>query len=703
MPLQIERIQAVNFLSHADSTLDLTGRRKLLVDGTSGSGKTSITIDAVRFALYGESRCPARNMLRTGTRGGHVQLILKDGADTFYVKRSISEKGSSTLEVNLVRDGKAVGIPATTMAEKQAWIEKNVTGCSYPLFANSAVWVQGNADSFMSMTPAQRKDLILELAGATEIDGMLDRAKSKASAGNLGLARLEGELTGHRNALSLASAKVVNLPEPGNEEAARSEIAGLEGELKSCDESVKFAEFECEKFRSEHDLALSNSQWRSRLEAEIASLSSLAGEKAVQEKVVSDFRERISSLTQDVSSLEALEAQKVNWDAWKSAQSNLAFEVKNLGVRVEQRRKSMLSMASEYDSQKAKKVGFCSAINAECAVAAKVRDEAAAETLKRIEAEQELYAADVISLEERMKLIGAGEPVFDEQSLIRFRESKTELYLHDSRLKDAEGRLARIDEAAKLVELKKVELLAIPSKDVASSSAALSGANDRMSQLTRHRYDVMSRLSVAKRTLEDCEASRRNKLAAVAEETAAAKLMGEAEESVRKAKDDQNALEALKTALGPSGIKSMAVDKIIPFLESDTNAVLSELSDLRVAMSTKRDSADGEKKVEGLFVTVRKPDGSVLSVDALSGGEQNRLAVAISEAMKRRVRCDFRILDESFQGLDREASENFSEMLAMHQQRIGQVIVISHLPEIKAKMGDVVTVTKGADGISVIN
>lgn len=91
-----------------------------------------------------------------------------------------------------------------------------------------------------------------------------------------------------------------------------------------------------------------------------------------------------------------------------------------------------------------------------------------------------------------------------------------------------------------------------------------------------------------------------------------------------------------------------------------------------------------------------------LSFDSYSGGEKVKITIAISEALASLMSSiGFRIMDENIISLDRESTEGFVEVLTKLQEKFPQLIVISHLQEVKDIFEKKVEIIK-VNGISKI-
>ena len=178
------------------------------------------------------------------------------------------------------------------------------------------------------------------------------------------------------------------------------------------------------------------------------------------------------------------------------------------------------------------------------------------------------------------------------------------------------------------------------------------------------------------------------------------KLMEKDGKELEKTVAELSDLEALKSALGQNGIRSVIVDIIAPRLEEKTNEILSKMSDFTVSINTQKTGSTGGT-VEGLFVIVKDGLGREMDIANYSGGEKQKVMVSISEALAEMQRLDFRILDEAFTGLDSESVEKYSEALMSVKDRYNQLLCVSHIDVIKNLFADRLTATKEG-GITTI-
>ncbi|MEK6881647.1 MAG: hypothetical protein AABY22_18655, partial [Nanoarchaeota archaeon] len=173
--------------------------------------------------------------------------------------------------------------------------------------------------------------------------------------------------------------------------------------------------------------------------------------------------------------------------------------------------------------------------------------------------------------------------------------------------------------------------------------------------------------------------------------------------SIIKANEERETLELLKEAFSPRGIKTVIIDYMLPVLEEKINNVLSQLSDFRIRLDTQQSKIKEEEGIrEGLFITVKNAQGEEMSYENFSGGEKVKITIAIAEALSGlQNSIGFRIMDENIVSLDKESTESFVEVLTKLQDKFPQLLIISHLQEIKDLFENHVIITK-INGISKI-
>ena len=165
----LKSIQLKNFLSHSDTKLELKADQKLLIDGISGSGKSSL-VEAVVWCLYGKGRADNRSLIKRGETGGSVVLVIENDEVSYKIERKITQEGKHELKLLRKKVKTYAPVKVNGIKETQEFIENDILGCSYLLFINSVVYPQDSAENFVKQTAGKRKDLLLEIINAAKYD-----------------------------------------------------------------------------------------------------------------------------------------------------------------------------------------------------------------------------------------------------------------------------------------------------------------------------------------------------------------------------------------------------------------------------------------------------------------------------------------------------------------------------------------------------
>lgn len=156
-----------------------------------------------------------------------------------------------------------------------------------------------------------------------------------------------------------------------------------------------------------------------------------------------------------------------------------------------------------------------------------------------------------------------------------------------------------------------------------------------------------------------------------------------------------------------SGIKSMLLDDITPFLNERANKYLQVLSGnhVRVEFSTQTTLKSGEVRDKFQIAVVNEDGGN--SYISNSSGEKRRIDVAINLALQDLIasrankKLNIMFMDEVLDTLDRQGTDSVIELLMEISKEKSSVFVISHNDDIQSYFQNFLLVTK-QNGCSTI-
>ena len=163
---------------------------------------------------------------------------------------------------------------------------------------------------------------------------------------------------------------------------------------------------------------------------------------------------------------------------------------------------------------------------------------------------------------------------------------------------------------------------------------------------------------------------------------------------------DEEVLNFWLTGFSNSGIKSMLLDDITPFLNKRANKYLQALSGdrLSVNFTTQTQLKSGEMR-EKFQIEVNNEDGGD-SYMANSSGEKKRVDIAINLALQDLVssrankKINMIFLDEALDALDNCGVDDVLNLLSEVAKDKSSVFVISHNENIQTAFENFLVVTK---------
>lgn len=702
--ITLHRLSLSNFLSHEDTEIHFKDSSRVLLDGRIGAGKSSI-VDAIVWCLYSVARVDNRSLIRNGEASSEVDLTLKSESGFTRIARKIYRTGKHTLSIRTSVDGDVwVDIPVVGIKNMQDWIENEFLHASYALFINSIAYPQNNVDNFVKQTANKRKDLLLEIAGISSYNDLYTKAHKTIEANELKLGRIVGEIAQKEVMFQMAKNALEEMQKVDTElvllvakknaiEKSLSEI-----DIKIAKRDELFKEFsQAEKNVKDTDERTKNTENEiKRIEDRIKTLQSFDISGELETKM------RLEAVKNEISSLESLEAIVNGYD-----QRMLALSVKrpssvdySSDIALLERR------ISELDGMTDIKCQNCGALIPSIATKVTAQRESAVKELEekttakqKLETERMEYESLVASLGTR-----------PESNSTKIIEKKKEVYELEQKVKTfdaAKNAQSVIDELNSSLSVQKV-LLDKNQKDglMATSSfivakTAYQGSIFPVEEEIKANQDRTAFIQI-ELDMRGIEAKRSEHQAIIRLAENVKPDLDALKEEERLIRKDQEALKLTKEAFGSKGIKTVIIDFFVPKLEKSINEILEQLSDFRVEINTQKDTADGDGTIEGLYIDVVNPNGQKMEFNSYSGGERLSIIVAISEALAGLQNIGFRMLDEMFIGLDNDSIDSFVQVLNKVQNRFGQMLMISHLQNIKDLFSERIEIVK-LNGISQVS
>ena len=246
--MKLIRLRIRNIATYDEQEIDFEKLSyPVFVTGNTGTGKTTLFIDAITAALFGcaygqKSKGIQKILIMRGRREGVVELEFEIADKRYLVRRVFREGGVSDAQLFLINGNRRqlIAISSSKVDEKI----KEITGLTFDIIMNSAMVRQGDVYRFLDVKPAERRNLLVEI-----LKIKLDELKQKA----------EEERKKLENKIELLKRDISNLEEDIKKKPEYIEkLTGLESELpkiearkKELDAQINKTEIELENVRRE--------------------------------------------------------------------------------------------------------------------------------------------------------------------------------------------------------------------------------------------------------------------------------------------------------------------------------------------------------------------------------------------------------------------------------------------------------------------
>jgi len=697
--LTLEKITLKNFLSHADSVISFAEKQRMLIDGASGAGKSSI-IDAVTFCLYGKGRVDNRSLIKKGSKAASVEITANDGEKSYKIIRSITDSGKHTITV----EENGAPIKVAGLKNIQDYIERDILHASYLLFVNSAVSPQDSSENFIKQTAEKRKDLILEIINAASYDEYGAKARTLIQQKTASAEKSAESAAARQKSADSGAARVALLKQNGDIEALKNDEAIVLAQIE--DAQKENAETEKIKHHLTQLRVLLAQQIAHREEAE-RNFARMAHELA---KVDDSIKRKEAAekdclvLDEMLKEMENMDAAREAFSVWQTTKSELEAKLLMATSALEHEMKIKVAAENRLQSILSTEEKLCPMTSQPCLTLNEERAKNIEEVRVGLAKNSDDIAKAAICVrdaEKALREIGE-KPIFSKEKYIELQNlatsltpARAELRLAQEAVGTREKLITDMARVKTSMDLLADTIVGLEAEMTEYAQKITIDASLVITALEKKRSEISYALGIATKSKEESDSIKKmieEEKANICEDK---KIAATLESSAAD-------LKLVKDAFSNNGIKSILVEYVLPRLEDKINEVLQKMSDFSLRIETQRDSIDGESLIEGLFLTVTNGQGESFELSGYSGGERMKISAAIVEGLASLQKIGFRILDESVTGLDNSTVESFLEVLQSVQGRFDQILCISHIQAIKDAFDEKITVTK-INGDSFIN
>ena len=190
-----------NFMCYRENvpTLSFKGIHTACISGDNGNGKSTL-VDAITWSLWGKTRARGDDdLIHLGQTEMGVDFDFAVGEQVYRIIRRHARSrksggvGRTILDFQILGDHGFRTISGNTISQTQQSII-DIVHMDYQTFVNSALLLQGHADSFTVKRPLERKQVLADILRLSFYDELVDKAKNMVRKSELVKTELEGSI-----------------------------------------------------------------------------------------------------------------------------------------------------------------------------------------------------------------------------------------------------------------------------------------------------------------------------------------------------------------------------------------------------------------------------------------------------------------------------------------------------------------------------
>jgi DNA repair exonuclease SbcCD ATPase subunit len=640
-----------------------------------------------------------------------------DGSNQFMTIVERSRKNGLSVLVNGEDLVKGLRRP-----DRQKYLEEQILGFNESVFRAACYFSQKDLTMLTGMTDGDRTDMITALLGFEEYDDMYIKTVDKQKMLLKDIEQKRGEQACDDNTLSGVAGKLSVLLDIIHDQEAEAKKARLESDV--AEKNVQAARVELQKAKAETKFFDTEDYTHAAddLSEKETTLRNLVVD--VDNKIdTSDLPQEISLTQTDLRMAErAVKELGAQTEQYKQ---DVAFtQLPNAEAIAEARRaadkyraqaesyqRTNNAVQAEIDRVRSLQQGQC----ANCG--APITGDSIKALLTGKEQALAIGVETMRGLDEQARaaqaqakiMIETGRKELLESTLRRLNDKNVEKEKLASRLRDLSNTLAGLEREREAYQQKLQDI-----RNAKDELAKRRAENDRRArEAERKAADLQSKVkeyesrkdyydSVIVKAKDYIEQTRKQ-TGLLEEEKAAIKTrIKEAERAVLRANESVERLEFWKTGFSSKGIRSVLLDRFCNEFNFLVNKHLTMTSAgaMSIVVSPTSETKGGELRNKiGLAIKI----GGMVSVyEALSGGEQRRVDIALCLALNEWVSLKYNmpygllgviVMDELFSDLDKTGEESVASVLAEESKKRA-IIIISHTGEMASHADRVWLVSK---------
>lgn len=689
---RFKNIKAKNFLSLGEADINLDNRGLVLIEGknnsnptfeSNGAGKSSL-MNMITYALYGQTSygIKADDVINRVT-GKNTEVILEVeiGNEPYRIERYRKHKTNKN-KVRLFKgDTEITGKSAKATDEKI----QELFGIDYITYMNSIVQGQGDTEVFSKATDKGKKEILENVTNIAVYKKAQEVAKEKLKNVELSKVEVEREIQTDENALT----QLDTLEEQEEQSYAHTKelIEQTTQKLKEAEDYVGSLTYPQDKENRISELSTVTEPLYPEDPQEIQQLR----QQLEQDKqgIVQEYAEK-QELEQKTLK-EEIEQEERQVEEYKTQGNQVLTQIQILENNIQQAKNTQQSLDT----------------STECPQCGQPIDAQHA---------QEEYERLNQTIKENQEKVNQTRTMYNEQFTPMVQTMETTLKEKRNQLNQRLNELEteknqRLNELTNTINAQIDTLKEESLKTYREEQETYNKIQKELNQLNQELQQFENHFKESERNVQRLK-ERLNELENYPKPPDRTEEREKIEEDIRRHQeelvaciDDMNDYEDVIKVFSNSGVRSVVLDLVTPFLNERANKYMATLSgsDIEILFTTQVENKSGGITDKFDVEIINHSGGETYKSN--SEGEKKRIDMAISFAIqdlvmsKTELKTNIALYDECFEGLDEVGCENVIKLLQERQKEVGTIFVITHNSHLKALFENVITVEK-VNGIS---
>lgn len=670
LPIELE---ITNFTSYKHEIIHFNEfGSPVIITGDNGNGKSSI-IDMITTALYFRARCTDSrgsgidDLISKHEKEMNIRFVFEMDNNTYTINRTKKRDSTHTLSFGIN------GIDQSSSIKETQQKILDTIKIDYDTFLDTVCIAQGNSGSFMNKSPDERKEIFAQILNLNEYESLEKQAKELKKQANNQLDNLNLKMDEYTHILSFKDDYTDKL-NTYKAEYNSIDTSSLEQQL----EAITKEKIQYESMKSKNQM-IKNQRMHLKASIEKYNLNihnAMQKTASLKDSIIdtSESNKKLENMSNELDTIKKnINSLQVNIGEKKSIVSLINKELKEISNKIK--------AIEEYNQATCEFCGneLTDEYKKQYIIELKQKGNDKFSQGKAAKKEYEEYSDKLSTLQMKEKEL--------HKNITDIEHQLTNNQIVDNKLKaladTLESNREELETSKKLYD----ENMQMNIDDIEDKTFDDISIKHKIQELQSKREEYASKIAILTDRLEKIH---------IAEIDSAA-----LKDEIINAETLVDDYKSLSVAFGKSGIQSFIIENTLPAIEAEINELLETLTDgtINIQFIMQKQTKNKKSNIDTLDIIVND-SGISRKYETYSGGEKFRIDFACHVGLARfltkraEASIDMFILDENLGSQDDTAKTIFVKCINKLTKYFKQIIIITHIDDIKNAFDNRVIVTK---------